>query len=333
MAASPAQRLLARHLSASLDRAPLSARPLREVVSQLPALLGADQATSFLVRQRRVEFFHGAHMPTGIRSAYENWLRTAPRKFAAYDPERPDPRQRNLVLRSCDLAELTGGVVPAVTRSFLPRFALSESDQMRALICDGPLLLAWVGAFRARPFSRDELRLFSTVVPALQRRLSLEHKLTEAQQRASEIGAALEGVPAAAYVLGRSGGVLHANAAGRALLERERAAIEEQLSTAVRSGAPGVQLARLSSDSELTLAIVQHKADPAPLVAVARARWMLTPRQSQVLHLVAQGMSNRAIAATLGCAEGTVELHVTALLEKSESEGRSHLVARLWSGT
>ena len=51
-----------------------------------------------------------------------------------------------------------------------------------------------------------------------------------------------------------------------------------------------------------------------------------------VVGLVGQGMSNRAVAAELGCSESTVELHVTALLDKSQSESRSQLVARLWSG-
>ncbi len=41
----------------------------------------------------------------------------------------------------------------------------------------------------------------------------------------------------------------------------------------------------------------------------------LTPRQMDVLRLVAQGMSNRDIAQTLDLSEGTVKLHVTAILK------------------
>ena len=316
----------------ALERAPLSSRPLREVVARLPELLGADQAAAFLVRNRKLEFFHGARMPAGIKTAYARWLETAPKKFAAYDPDRPDPRQRNVALRSADVAALTGHAVAPVTRSFLPRFALSESDQMRVLVCDGPSLLAWFGAFRARPFGRVEQRLLGSLIPALQRRLTLERRMTEAHARATEIGTALESVPASAFVLARSGAVLHANAAGRALLDRDRVQVAGQLVDALRSAVPGVQVARLIADADLWLAIVQHQGDPSGLVAAARVRWMLTPRQAQVLELVAQGMSNRAIAASLNCAESTVELHVTALLEKSESEGRAHLIARLWSG-
>jgi DNA-binding CsgD family transcriptional regulator len=271
-------------------------------------------------------------MPAGIKPAYQSWLLHAPKRFAACDPARPDPRQRNVALRSGDVLKLTGVAAPAVNRSFLPRFALSESDQLRVLVCDGPSLLGWVGALRAGPFSRDEQRLLAALTPALQKRLVLERRLDEAQLRADEIGGALEEVPAAAFVLGAAGSVLHANAAGRALLERDRKAVEDRLAAARKGKCPGAQMARLSDDGELHLAILLTRADPAPLVAVARLHWRLTPRQAQVLQLMARGMSNRAVGAELSCAESTVELHVTTLLEKSGCESRARLVARLWSG-
>lgn len=41
----------------------------------------------------------------------------------------------------------------------------------------------------------------------------------------------------------------------------------------------------------------------------------LTPRQMDVLGLVARGYSNKRIALALGLAEGTVKLHVAAMLK------------------
>jgi DNA-binding CsgD family transcriptional regulator/PAS domain-containing protein len=322
-----------REIAARLEEAPADAAALQSVVEQLPRLLRADSACALLVRGRQLVFFLEKDMPAGIGRAFQKWLPRAPRHFAYYDPDRPDPRQRNVALRSADLSALTGGRTPAVVRSFLPRFALSECDQLRVLVCEGPSLLAWVGAFRARPFTRAEADVLDALVPALQRRLAFERRVAEARARGAEMGRALEGVPAAAFVIGKAAAVLHANEAGRALLERERETVADRLRATLRGQASGVQMARLSSElPDLRLAIVQPSAaDPGPRVAVARVRWGLTPRQAEVLHLIAQGMSNRAVAAPLGCSEGTVELHVTSLLHKAECESRAQLIARLWT--
>jgi DNA-binding CsgD family transcriptional regulator len=319
------QKELAKDLAATLTFEPLSARPLRSVVAHLPSLVSADAACAFLVRERHLEFFHGAKMPAGIRPAYARWLATAPPRFANYDPDAPDRRQRNLVLRTHEIRALVNRGAPPVVSRFMPRFAISECSQMRVLVCDGPLLLAWVGVLRPGRFSREEARLFAKLVEPLQRRLAIERQLGDAQARAIELGVAVEEVPAAVFVLGARGSVLHANAAGRALLDTDRASIEQQLASGL-----GVHSANI--DSDLRLAVVQRPSDPSPRVAAAKVRWHLTPRQSEVLRYLASGLSNRAIAAELACAESTVELHVTALLEKSLCESRAQLVARLWSG-
>lgn len=54
----------------------------------------------------------------------------------------------------------------------------------------------------------------------------------------------------------------------------------------------------------------------------------ITPRQLEVLALVARGRQNKTIADDLGIAERTVKLHVTALLAVTGARNRTHLVAR-----
>ena len=53
----------------------------------------------------------------------------------------------------------------------------------------------------------------------------------------------------------------------------------------------------------------------------------LTPREREVLELVAEGMSNRAIAERLGNSEHTVKFHVSSLLGKLGAVTRAELVA------
>jgi DNA-binding CsgD family transcriptional regulator len=68
-----------------------------------------------------------------------------------------------------------------------------------------------------------------------------------------------------------------------------------------------------------------HRTD-----AAAR-RWGLTPRQRETLDLVVQGLTNKEIAADLGCQEGTVEVHVSQILKKSGAGNRAGLVGKVWS--
>ena len=62
----------------------------------------------------------------------------------------------------------------------------------------------------------------------------------------------------------------------------------------------------------------------------ASQRWNLTRRQTEVLAHILHGRSNKEIANHLGCAEGTVEIHVTHLLRRARADGRGVLMARFW---
>lgn len=52
----------------------------------------------------------------------------------------------------------------------------------------------------------------------------------------------------------------------------------------------------------------------------------LTPRQLEVLLLMAQGLSNKGICKCLKVAEGTVKLHVTAVMRALNTCNRTHAV-------
>ena len=66
-------------------------------------------------------------------------------------------------------------------------------------------------------------------------------------------------------------------------------------------------------------ALHEEAQQPPPDAALAA----LTPRQRDVLALIGRGKSNKDIAASLGLAEGTVKIHVTAILKVLKATNRT----------
>jgi DNA-binding CsgD family transcriptional regulator len=85
--------------------------------------------------------------------------------------------------------------------------------------------------------------------------------------------------------------------------------------------------------AELALAIRRPGAD-APR---SEAESELTPRQRQVLELIAAGLDNAQIAERLGISTRTARAHVSAVLERLGVENRTQAavvaVRRGWAGT
>lgn len=54
----------------------------------------------------------------------------------------------------------------------------------------------------------------------------------------------------------------------------------------------------------------------------------LTPRESEVLQLLAEGLPNKSIAVTLGISPNTVKFHVNAILNKLDVQSRTEAVVR-----
>jgi DNA-binding CsgD family transcriptional regulator len=324
-------------IRSSLDRwSPSSALAVEWICKPLRELLDAEIAVTYRATRGRLDFlFTAGAGPNPGASLMESMLERAPSRFAGYDAERPATRDRNVLCVPTRLLSVEERLRFPVYREVLFRLGLHTHDMARVLVCDGPSLLAWIGALREEPFTREELRRFAGLIPSLRRRLALERQVGAANLSAAALPAALEAIPSAAFVLSPTGGVAFANAAGRQLLESTPHTASELRERVLRRAprAPPFAItpfeARGMGTHHLAIAQLPAGAAEARLAEAAR-RWELTERQSQVLALLAQGKPNKTIADSLACTESTVELHVTAVLRKAGCANRAALAAQFW---
>jgi len=124
---------------------------------------------------------------------------------------------------------------------------------------------------------------------------------------------------------------------------------DDDLFNAIRNGASGYLVKSLEPDLFLSLLLGLTK-EQAPIsremaakIMTEFARWDgrainevdthattdedLTPRQIEVLKLVADGRTYKEVAATLGIAERTVEYHMSEILSRLQLRNRAQVLA------
>jgi DNA-binding NarL/FixJ family response regulator len=115
-------------------------------------------------------------------------------------------------------------------------------------------------------------------------------------------------------------GALAAGASGF-LLKRTR---PEQLIGAIHTIAAGDSLLSPSVTRTVIDRMAHHYVQPDP--SVSRRLRDLTPRERDVLELVASGLSNSEIAARLVVEESTIKTHMKRILAKLQLRDRVHAV-------
>jgi DNA-binding CsgD family transcriptional regulator len=90
---------------------------------------------------------------------------------------------------------------------------------------------------------------------------------------------------------------------------------------ALLANVPGLQLVSAGESADVTVALSDSVS------ALADDDVLLTPRELEVLALLAEGMSNKAIARRLGISVHTAKFHVGALIDKFDAIGRTDAVA------
>ena len=117
-------------------------------------------------------------------------------------------------------------------------------------------------------------------------------------------------------------GYLLKDATSETLVEAIRGALrgESQLDPHVAAKVLG-EFRRLAE--EPVLRQVKEPVDDAAAGVVIEP---LTPREEEVLHLLAEGLSNKEIGARLCLTEGTVKNYVSAIIAKLQANDRTHAV-------
>jgi len=91
---------------------------------------------------------------------------------------------------------------------------------------------------------------------------------------------------------------------------------------ALLAGVPGLVLVGPGEPAD---AVVANPDAPVP--PAADGSLALTPRELEVLALLAEGASNKLIARRLGISVHTAKFHVGSLLDKLDAVGRTDAVA------
>ena len=146
------------------------------------------------------------------------------------------------------------------------------------------------------------------------------------------------------------------NAAGHVVVEDTPDVVlcdvDHDITTPPETEAPVVALADRSQSGEPPAGLLPHTVSSAQLDAALRAvaagllvRWpgeqsaegfrparedapLLTPRETEILTLVGQGMSNKEAARALGISVHTVKFHLEALFSKLDATSRAEAVAK-----
>jgi DNA-binding CsgD family transcriptional regulator len=106
----------------------------------------------------------------------------------------------------------------------------------------------------------------------------------------------------------------------RLALDIADAAIADRLA-ALLGDTPGLELVGCDDTADVVVKLAAGSG------ALVNADLPLTPRELEVLTLLADGASNKAIARRLGISVHTAKFHVSSLLDKLDAVGRTDAVS------
>ncbi|HTQ06283.1 MAG TPA: LuxR C-terminal-related transcriptional regulator [Polyangiaceae bacterium] len=196
-----------------------------------------------------------------------------------------------------------------------------------------PTVLARAKRFVSQRWLRRTVEEVERDWTEMHQQMELLEREVEARGRAeTALRAALDALSATAFVVGADAKVSALDVAGEAALANDDGSLERRLVEAPTERAQdGLRVLPLRDERGHVVLLHDGAQAFAGRLERVAAAWCLTPRQVEVVALVARGYANKEIAASLGCALHTIELHVTEILRRARLSSRAALVAEIWA--
>jgi DNA-binding CsgD family transcriptional regulator len=106
-----------------------------------------------------------------------------------------------------------------------------------------------------------------------------------------------------------------------------REALEQAALAAAEAAERAMTVAAVLDEALADLDLATRNGPPPRSGEAPRAEDVLSPREREVLSLVAEGRSNKAIAAMLFVSPNTIKTHVASILHKMKADSRVQLAA------
>jgi DNA-binding NarL/FixJ family response regulator len=281
----------------------------------------------------------------------ESWDHSACVPFWDNELLDPDFSKFNALARSSDpvavLSDVTDGDVARSPRYKLLFEPIGAGDELRVAFTTGAS--CWAVASLVRPaelgfFGTDEVAAVRSLVPvatravraAVMRRDGARSEMPPAMLVVGADGEIESTTPEADVVLDDFAMAGFEGAPPSAVVAAARRAKANRGSQRITLRARGssgrwyrVHASPLGTDGRV--AIVIEPARPADLVPILLESYGLTPRESEVVPLLARGLSTKDIATELCISRHTVNDHMKLIFAKCGVTSRGELVAKLFS--
>jgi DNA-binding CsgD family transcriptional regulator/PAS domain-containing protein len=303
-------------------------------LEELRVTLRAEGALAYRVSQAPTgwdfEFLHAALAADPevrvVFDAFTKYVVATSKPWPAYNPARPARWQRNRAVSESDLSRSVGPPRRLARLYEAMGAPWKDPDQARVLVCDGSRLLGWVGVVGKGRFHPRVVTGLQRLVPAFRSRLMFDELARERDLSRAALDAAFDAIAAPSLLIDPKGRVLHLNEAARSL-QKSRAEVFTAASQTHEVPDSRCEVRRVRARGLPAALLVTIRSSELADFGEATRCWGLTPRQLAVFELVVAGLSNKQVASRLGISEGTVELHMTAIMRKARVESRAALLA------